>query len=173
MLMVHSWPKALKSTDERAQKDFRLVQDVIIAIRNIRAEHKVTASAHIHAGIGVGSHRALFEKNAELIATLARLSDLGFDGPLKDAGIPIVSMQLGEVSVFVETPGTAVDPEKEFTRLKKELEEAKKYLAGRLARLNNKEFLAKAPPQVVETLKKNKDEAEKKVAEIEKQLKVL
>ena len=173
MLMVHSWPKALKSTDERAQKDFRLVQDVIIAIRNIRAEHKVTASAHIHAGIGVGSHRALFEKNAELIATLARLSDLGFDGPLKDAGIPIVSVQLGDVSVFVETPGTTADPEKERTRLQEELEESKKYLAGRLNQLNNKEFLAKAPPHVVETLKKNKDEAEKKVAEIEKQLKTL
>jgi valyl-tRNA synthetase len=171
MLIVHSWPKVKKGKADKAMQDFQRVMDVIVALRNLRAEFKVEPVKEISATIVAGKHTKSLAASADIIRRLTRVHELAIvSRGEKPAGS--AASVAGGVTIFLPLAGL-VDTGKERARLAKDIEEAKKYLAGRLAQLNNKEFMAKAPAAVIETLKKNKEEAEKKVAEIEKQLKAL
>jgi len=41
LLMIQSWPKNLPAVDEQAEKEFKVIQDIVTAIRTYRAEQKV------------------------------------------------------------------------------------------------------------------------------------
>ena len=66
-----------------------------------------------------------------------------------------------------------VDTADERTRLASVIEEVRAYIISLEAKLANTEFTSKAPAKVVNGMRAKKEEYEKKVAEIEKQLKAL
>ncbi len=191
MMMVHAWPDipplpdlgptkprakgeggrgGVGDVDAQTKKEFNLVRDVIVAVRNLRSEHRVAASQVITAGLDVGSHRALLMEAAPVIVHLGRLCCLGFDGRLPEAGIPIVSAPVGDVTVFIEAVGSADVAEKEKARLTKELAQTQAYLDGLKAKLGNGELLAKAPSKVIDEIKEKQAEAAKKIEAIKQQL---
>ena len=83
-----------------------------------------------------------------------------------------VRLSAGTVNVELDTSGT-VDVEAERRRLEKDLAAAKKELAGTAAKLANDAFLAKAPADVVATIRGREQLAREEVDRISARLAAL
>ncbi len=145
-------------TDARAETEMAILQDLIVSVRNIRAELKVESRQKVAVEVFADSHvRALVDDNRSAVERLANVEGLRFvDSSLaKAAGARSTSRF--DVRVLYER---AVDTAAERERLSKDLSRLTQELTRATGQLNNQAFLAKAPAHVVEGLKKRKAEVE-------------
>jgi valyl-tRNA synthetase len=144
--------------DARAETEMAILQDLIVSVRNIRAELKVESRQKVAVEVFADSHvRALVDGNRSAVERLANVEGLRFvDSSLaKAAGARSTSRF--DVRVLYER---AVDTAAERERLSKDLSRLTQELTRASGQLNNQAFLAKAPAHVVEGLKKRKAEVE-------------
>lgn len=140
--------EAQKGTIEAMQ----VLQDLIAGIRNRRAELKIEprqkAPVRIFARNGV---RELIEGNRELIERLAIVEGMEFTGDSMSKVPGVHATSAYEVAVLYEKK---IDVAAERDRLLKEQKKLESEVANAERQLNNERFLAKAPPSVVEGLKR-------------------
>jgi valyl-tRNA synthetase len=144
--------------DLDAETEMAILQDLIVSVRNLRAELKVETRQRvpiqIHAVDGV---RRMIEHNRGAVERLATVESLEFvDGSLAKAGGARATSRF-EVRVVYEKK---VDVAAESARLQKELEGVEQEIEGKRRQLGNDVFLQKAPPHVVEGLRKRLAELE-------------
>jgi valyl-tRNA synthetase len=141
----------------QAETDMSVLQDLIVSVRNLRAELKIEPKQK--APIEVYAHdaeiRRLIDENRGAIERLANVEQLTFveKSMAKLAGAR--STARFDVHVIYERK---IDIGAECDRLKKELEKIEKGIASADRQLGNEQFLAKAPPAVVENLRKQQHE---------------
>ncbi len=128
------------------------VMDVIRAIRNIRTEMDVPLSAKVDCICFTQSHgtASLITNSIEDIKNLAKVKTLtvNMEGVRpKDAGTAFAAS--GEIEVFVPLKGL-VDFDSEMKKLQKELDKLASEYEGVRKKLENPEFVNKAPAGVVE-----------------------
>ncbi len=145
--------------DVAAEAGMAIVQDLIAAVRNLRAELKVE-SPREKLGIEVFADpevRSLIEQNRGAVERLASVEGITFveSSLAKAAGAR--STARFDIRVIYERK---IDAAAERDRLNKELTKLTQELARATGQLNNEAFLSKAPAQVVEGLKKRKSEVE-------------
>jgi valyl-tRNA synthetase len=146
-----------KQIDVAAEIDMAILQDLIVSVRNQRAELKVEPKVKVP--ISVFAHepeiRTMIANNRGAVERLANVETLTFvESPLdKVAGAR--STARFDVHVVYERK---IDVAAECDRLKKELEKIEKGIATGQRQLGNENFLAKAPAQVVEGLRKQQEE---------------
>lgn len=125
---------------------FILATHIIKVIRNVRAENKVEPAKKIKAVIYAGAQKELIESQAHLIKNLRTgLSEL----EILDKGEKIekaIYAAVGDVEIYLIG---AIDEEKEKERIKKEMENLEKIIKITETKLNNKEFVERAPEKVV------------------------
>jgi valyl-tRNA synthetase len=172
LLMIAEWPKAEKKmVDKKAEKDFEVLKNIIVAIRGLRADYKIEPVKKVSAMIYGGGKTKLLEEQAEIIKTLARVENLEInksgEKPEKSVGAVIEG-----VEVYLPLAGL-IDVAKEKARLNKELAEAEKYLGILESKLGNKSFLANAPKELVAEEKEKMKLQKEKVQKIKDQLKSL
>ena len=129
-----------------------ILQDLIVSVRNLRAELKVEPKAKVPIEIlPRPAIRSLIERNRRAVERLANVESITFvDASLaKIAGAR--STARFDVRVIYERK---IDVAAERERLKKELKKAEKEKANNQRQLSNETFLAKAPTHVVDGLKK-------------------
>ncbi len=168
LLIIQPWSTAdLSQKDVQAEKEFAVLQELIVAIRNIRSEHHIEPKTRITVFLIASSEqRTLIESNQEIIKTLARVETLMFaQTDVEDAATALV----GTVRVFVPLAG-ALDQSKQQARLQTELADLDRYLESVEQKLANIEFTSKAPAHVVETMKQKRDEAHARRETLAKQL---
>ncbi len=68
LLMVAKWPKQLPTYDETAEKEFKLVQDVVTALRTYRTEHKLEPGQEI--SMALREPNVVLEQNRVLLEGL-------------------------------------------------------------------------------------------------------
>jgi valyl-tRNA synthetase len=145
LLMVSSWPKPAGIV-KKDGREFELVKNIIIAIRNARSENKVEPARRIKAVIYAGKNIDLIKAQAGLIKSLRT----GIDKlEVKEKGGKIagaIYCTAGVAEIFLLG---AVDADKEKARLEKETANLEKLIASGEKKLKNKEFTAKAPASVV------------------------
>jgi len=150
LLALAAWPVRRDALlDEEAEARFAIVQDAISAIRNIRAEYRVSPKTQL--GVVVTGRtpeaRRAFEGERETITRLAQIRALRLDGRrASDAGAHAVLADGSEV--FVALVG-AIDVQQECRRLTEELTRLDQQLAGLAGKLTNQQFVARAPAEVV------------------------
>ena len=147
-----------------AETEMAILQDLIVSVRNIRAELKVELKAKLPIEIfAEPAIRSLIERNRSALERLANVESVTFvDASLaKAAGAR--STARFEVRVIYERK---IDVAAERERLTKELTKLSAELARGGAQLNNEAFLAKAPAKVVEGLKKRRAEVEMLIEKI-------
>ncbi|QYJ83326.1 valine--tRNA ligase [Shewanella aegiceratis] len=136
--------------DEAAMADLEWVKQVIVAVRNIRAELNIAPSKPLNALLRSVSaqDKARVEANQTFFATLAKLESMTIlaDGDTA----PMSTTQLvGEMELLIPMAGL-IDVAAEMARIDKQLEK----LVGEAKRiegkLNNQGFVAKAPEAVIE-----------------------
>jgi len=146
-----------KQFDLAAETEMAILQDLIVNIRNVRAELKVEPKVKVPVEIyalepGV---RAMIEQNRGAVERLANVEKITFvDGSLaKHAGAR--STARFEVHVIYERK---IDVAAERERLTKELDKLEKEYANNQRQMSNEQFLAKAPAKVVDGLRRRAEE---------------
>jgi valyl-tRNA synthetase len=155
-----------------AETDMAILQDLIVSVRNQRAELKVEQKLKVP--IEVFTHepetRRLIEENRNAVERLAHVEKLTFvdESLAKLAGARHTARF--DVRVVYEKK---IDVAAEQQRLKKELEQIEKEIASVQRQLSNEQFLVKAPAQVVENMRKRAKELDILRAKTQSKLKEL
>jgi valyl-tRNA synthetase len=139
--------------DAGADGDMALIQEIIAAARNIRAEMKVDQKKKVAADFSTedAAVRKLVESNLEPLLRLANLAGLAVSsGHLDSTGAAVRSTARFDLRIGYDE---AVDKRVEIARLKKETEKLAKDIESKKARLADGTFLSKAPAKIVEDLK--------------------
>ena len=78
-MIIARWPEAqaLEGWEDGAVENFTLVQEIVRAIRNLRAEKAVTPGKKIPALIVGGEKKPLLEAQSRVIAAMAHLDPAG------------------------------------------------------------------------------------------------
>jgi valyl-tRNA synthetase len=152
VLITAKWPEAqeIEGWEDAKVADFEMVQEVIRAIRNLRAEKGVQPGKRIAATF-VGAEKIdLLRDQAATLRSLARLDAdaMSIVESLSDKPDGAVALVVGPVEIFIPLEGM-VDLAQERERLEAELKEAESHIA-RLEKMLNSPFAEKAPPTVVE-----------------------
>jgi valyl-tRNA synthetase len=147
-----------------AETEMAILQDLIVSVRNIRAELKVELKAKLPIEIFADpAVRSLVERNQSALERLANVESITFvsESLAKAAGAR--STARFEVRVIYERK---IDVAAERERLTKDLTKLTAELGRGTAQLGNEAFLAKAPANVVEGLKKRRAEVEMLIEKI-------
>jgi len=146
-----------RAADPVSEKQFELIQDLVISLRNAKAEmglQRVKPSAQV--GCEDLRWLELFRSHLETILRLSSFQALTFARERLDATVPGVrGGPIFTLRVFHEQP---VDQAAELARLQKEKQKTEEALAGVKKQLENEQFLARAPQEVVRTVKRRRDE---------------
>ncbi len=143
------YPEGAAHTGDTAEVDFAHLQELIVSVRALRkdlgVEEKVTVPIRIREAVA----GLPFAENLEIVRRMARVSEVDFvSAPMEGA---IRSTLQFDLQVIYEKQ---VDTAAERERLTKELAKHEKGLASAERQLGNPVFLDKAPPHIVEGLKK-------------------
>jgi valyl-tRNA synthetase len=154
-IALESFPKARADwKNPRALEQFSLVQEVIVALRNIRAEMKgLDSKKTIAAEFSSSDERArqTVESNRNGILRLAALSRLQVGSErLPQSGGAVRSTALFDVRIayVAET----IDVAAETARLRKEIEGLEKAIAAKERQLGDATFRSRAPEKIVRGL---------------------
>ena len=150
--------------NDEAEQQMSLLQELIVSIRNIRAEMKVEPKiktpVQIHAALEI---MGLISENRGMVERLANVEGVEFvDASLAQAPGARTTPRF-EVAIVYEQK---VDVAAERERLTKDLKKLEGELANGQRQLGNEQFLAKAPTAVVEGLRRRKVEVESLIEKI-------
>ena len=144
--------------DGAAETEMAILQDLIVSVRNIRAELKVEQKQKLAIEIFADDAiRTLVDHNRGALERLANVESLVFVDSSLSKAAGARSTARFDVRVLYERK---VDAAAERDRLNKELTRLTQELTRAAGQLKNESFLAKAPAHVVEGLKKRKSEVE-------------
>jgi valyl-tRNA synthetase len=149
-ISVAPWPAPdARASNTDSLKAFEMVQELVSAIRVIRAEYGVQPGQAVRAVVSSETRSALagFEEERATIVRLAKLSELSFEeSPERIGGHAVLA---DGVSVLVPL-GDAIDVGRECGRLGSEVERLIRLVESQEKKLGNEQFVSRAPSEVVE-----------------------
>jgi valyl-tRNA synthetase len=149
-IMIADWPSADSLLDsQESVKDMNLVMDVITAIRTIRSEMTVPPSKKADVLIGGGTieTRNILKAQHAYIETLAKVSALTIAETVVQPELSS-SAVVGDLEIYVSLAGL-IDVDKEKERLEKDIASFEGRIQAISGKLNNPNFVARAPEDVV------------------------
>jgi len=150
LLISAPYPVYIKElADEKAEKDFAFLQDLVRQVRTLRSECTVPPDVRLKVMVRTGREK-LLEENSSLVKLLAGMGELAVDGSGGKGERPAGSIGLAgnDFEAFVSI-ADAVDTALLRQKFVKELEKDKKYIEGLRAKLANEKFIRNAPPELV------------------------
>ena len=148
MLIAAPWPTADSAwLDETASAEIDLIIAAVTEGRSVRAELNVPPSARppLYVTDCEPGRRVIYEANEAVIASTLRISELRF-APAPPGSIPFVV----EGDALALPVAEFVDLEAEKARLTKAIAELEGDAARTRKKLDNPDFVARAPEEVVE-----------------------
>lgn len=174
-LIIADWPqpRTPEKWESGKEKDFEIVQEVVRAIRNIRAEKDVKPGTRIPAIIVAGERAKMFAEQTSTIAALAHLdpSGLTIQESLDEKPAGHVGLVAGPIEIYLPI-AELMDIEEERTRLEQSLSETNAQIK-RLEELLAGPFAKKAPKEVIAKEKTKLAEYKERAEKIKAQLKEL
>ena len=155
LLAFDKWPSLQGLADDKAEAEIGWVIDLVTAIRSVRAEMNITAAIPVVLTGASAESKARAERWAEFIKRLARVSDISSAATAPKGSVQLVVR--GEVAAL-PLKGV-IDLAAERARLAKEMQKADADIARVDAKLNNPNFMARAPEEVVEEEQEKREEA--------------
>jgi len=157
-IMTEAWPKADKTLIKKGiEQDMQAVKDIIVSIRNIRSDMNIPHSTRLKVDLaplkkGV---EAKLKPGLDYIRHLARLEALTIKEGMKRPAHCATAV-LESVNVFIPLEGI-IDFETEKTRLVKKMQELERQIGFNEKRLNDKNFVNKAPEKIVSQEKEKRE----------------
>ena len=150
-IMRQPWPlEVIAERDTTAETEMRWVIDFIMAVRQIRGEMDIAPSRRIDVLVVNASTDDLARIQRtrhwlERLAALATLTPLAAGAAEPESAVAL----LGDLKILLPMAGL-IDVEAETGRLEKRIAKLDQELAKTHAKLQNSNFVANAPPAVVE-----------------------
>ncbi|SHK98509.1 valine--tRNA ligase [Phytopseudomonas punonensis] len=169
-LMLQPWPVANEARiDAAAEGDIEWVKQLMLGVRQIRGEMKISMAKRIDVILANANAEDLrrLNDNAPLLNKLAKFESVKVLAAGEEAPMSATAL-VGDMQVLVPMAGL-IDKEAELARLDKEiqrLEGEAKRVGGKLA---NEGFVAKAPAEVLEKERAKLAEAEQALANLVEQ----
>ncbi|MCC6736095.1 MAG: valine--tRNA ligase [Bauldia sp.] len=156
ILALSEWPKAW-AEDAEAAAEMNWVVSLVSEIRSVRTEMGVPAAQQIPLVVVTQSYEVgeRLTRHGAAILRLARLSSINRADAAPAGSVQIV---VGEATACLPLAGI-IDIAAERTRLARELDRAGKEIARFEGKLGNEQFVAKAPPEVIDEQREKLEEA--------------
>ncbi|WP_439240730.1 valine--tRNA ligase [Lonepinella sp. BR2474] len=149
-IMLQPFPKADDTKlDAQAEKEIEFLKEIIVAVRNIRAESNIAPSKGLDLllrNVDAENCKTL-QKNDRTLKALAKLDDVKVLADGEKAPLSVAKL-VGKTELLVPMAGF-INKEAELARLAKEIEKLNGEVARIEAKLSNQAFVAKAPEQVI------------------------
>jgi len=143
--------------DSAALDQMSLLQTLIIEVRAVRKEIGVEERAAVPIELRIDQQQnAVISTNQAIIERLARVTGIRFVDQIS-LGLARHATPQFDVAVVYERK---IDVAAECEKLNKEIAKQEKNVANSDRQLGNPAFTAKAPPHIVDGLKKQRDEAQ-------------
>jgi valyl-tRNA synthetase len=169
-LMLQPWPVANESRiDAAAEGDIEWVKQLMLGVRQIRGEMKISMAKRIDIIVANASAEDLrrladFEP---LLSKLAKLESVRVLEASEDAPMSATTL-VGEMEVLVPMAGL-IDKDAELARLDKEIGRLEGEVQRVGGKLSNQGFVAKAPAEVLEKERAKLAEAEQALSKMVEQ----
>ena len=145
-IMKSAWPNPdRRAPNPGAERDFAVVQELVGAIRQLRAEYGVEPGRSVN--VRVSRQHPAFTEEQGTILRLAKVGALTFGDPLAEPGANAI---LSDGTAVYIGLGDLVDVARECRRLGDELERLNGLIESQHAKLANEQFVARAPAAVVQ-----------------------
>ncbi|GHA10922.1 valine--tRNA ligase [Devosia pacifica] len=163
-LVLAEWPKLEGLEDEAADNELNWLMELISSVRSVRTEMRVPAGAKLKlVAVGASSlTETRLASHEALIARLARLESITIDSQVPTSSAQFV---VGEATWALPLSGV-IDIGVERARLEKEVGKLEKDIAAIDKKLDNPQFVSKAPEEVIEEQKARRDTAIERRAKI-------
>ncbi|NLP17711.1 MAG: valine--tRNA ligase [Firmicutes bacterium] len=166
------WPQA-DAIEVKVEEEMDLLMAIIRAVRNIRAEMNIPPGKRARVILQTPSQlQGQLERGIPYMKQLAgadrvEIQPVGGEKPRQAAAALV-----GEVEVFVPLEGL-VDIDKEIERLQKEKLVLQMEVQRARKKLQNRNFLTKAPEEIVEKERKKKEEYAEKLTKVVERMALL
>jgi valyl-tRNA synthetase len=153
-----AYPRAdERQMDKAAETDMAILQDLIVCVRNLRAELKVETKEKVPAEIFAGEPdiRTLIDVNRNALERLANVEEVRFAESSLEKLTNVRHTARFDVRLAYEKK---IDIAAEREKATKELERIENELETIERQLANEAFVTKAPAHVVEKLRKRREE---------------
>ncbi len=149
LLITRAWPDSNNIWEGEAQKEIEWIIEVIESLRGVRATLNITSSEKLHLWVSEVSPLNVerLKTHKRLIERLARIEDIHFESLAKIAGA--LQLVIGKDILYLPV-GDIIDIAIEKKRLEKNLQETEKELTALKAKLDNQEFMQKAPEEIID-----------------------
>ena len=152
-IMRTSWPEMKREyIFDEALNSMRVLQDTVRAFRNLRAEARIAPQQLLNkAIIKIADNNPAAEilrKSIDQIQNLCKVREIIIESANNNYGASL-SAVVNDFEIKLPV-GDILDVEKEIARLKQDLAAIEKTVATSKARLSKKDFVDRAPAEVVE-----------------------
>ena len=145
--MTSHYPKQTAEQDADAEEKFSLLNEVVYALRNLRAELQIPLGNAIEVFL-TENHLDLIAHNEAILKALVKIKSITLSESQNTMGATAI---VRGINVFVPLPEELKAKEK--TRLTKELEKLSKQTESLKQKLENQDFLTRAPEHLVQQTK--------------------
>lgn len=172
-IMISEYPISSESLiDENSEKSVTILMSVIKSIRNLRKEMNVPYGKKTTIYIQTEDRMLIdiFEKSRDIICKLAYAKNIEIANNFE------LSKSVSAVNDFVKIyipVDELVDVKAEISRLNKELEVTEKQFSQAMARLNNENFVSKAPQKVIEGARESAEKLKNKISKLKESIEEL
>jgi valyl-tRNA synthetase len=165
-ITLEKFPKSREEKiDEHSIEWVSTLKKLIDNVRSLRSEMNISPANKIP--LALSGNKKELEEYLPYLISLAKLSDAKITADLPEKEAPVAIVSNYKVMLNIE-----VDKEAEEIRLKKEIEKAEIDLNKAGIKLNNKNFVSKAPKEIIkqeeERLKKFSEHKDKLVQQLKK-----
>ena len=150
-------------TDKEAERQVELLREIIVALRNLRAEMGIPPKTQLE-GICYGHRAEVAEVVTEQAAAVSRLANVKLTAQSGAAPQGKAMHHGKDFDLQLELPAEETKTLRE--RLAKQLKPLEKARDSSQRQLGNEQFLSKAPPHVVESIRKKLADYESQIARI-------
>ena len=157
LLIISEWPELAGLEDAGADAEMDWLLALVGGIRSVRQEMNVPAGAKIRLlVVGAGEVTGTrVETHLGALQRMARLESVDYVDTVPPDSAQIV---LGEATFVLPLAGV-IDIDAERARLTKEIQKIDDEVEKIDKKLNNAQFVAKAPPEVIEEQRNRREEA--------------
>jgi valyl-tRNA synthetase len=167
-IMIQSWPHVQEAViDKKLESQIELIFDIIKSIRNLRSQihlksyQKTAVSVYPHGKF----YQELVKRNSDLIINLANLETLNILDKSKRPKDTISSITKS-ADIYLHFRGL-IDISREKTNIQENIDKQKEVLKTKKARVQERDFLNKAPREVVQKEKEGIAEIENAIKRLE------
>jgi len=156
--------------DEKVEQEMQRVIDAITGVRNVRGELDLAPSMALDVTVqsAEGPIRQTIDQYRDLITNLARLKSFAVESPGEKPAHAATTI-IGGATIFVSLEGI-IDFEKESRRLEKTIKKVTTEITPVVKKLDNQDFLSKAPEEVVTKVKEKHAQLLEKLHKLESTL---